>query len=76
MGKPAARLGDMTSHGGTIVTGSSNVFLMESGSQRAFDACLPDGYSRNTSNPPYRHARCACRSTNSSDQWCSSNTTG
>ena len=27
MGKPAARLGDMTSHGGTIVTGSSNVFF-------------------------------------------------
>ena len=27
MGKPAARLGDLTSHGGTIVTGSANVFF-------------------------------------------------
>jgi len=27
MGKPAARMGDMTSHGGTIVTGSANVFF-------------------------------------------------
>lgn len=27
MGKPAARMGDITSHGGTILTGSSNVFF-------------------------------------------------
>ena len=27
MGKPAARVGDLTSHGGTIVSGSSNVFF-------------------------------------------------
>jgi len=27
MGKPAARLGDLTSHGGTIVSGASNVFF-------------------------------------------------
>lgn len=27
MGKPAARMGNLTSHGGTIVTGSSNVFF-------------------------------------------------
>jgi uncharacterized Zn-binding protein involved in type VI secretion len=27
MGKPAARLGDLTSHGGTIVSGSANVFF-------------------------------------------------
>lgn len=27
MGKPAARIGDLTSHGGTIVTGSANVFF-------------------------------------------------
>ncbi len=27
MGKPAARVGDLTSHGGTIISGSSNVFF-------------------------------------------------
>lgn len=48
MGMPAARIGDLTAHGGTILMGLPTVLIGGMPAARMSDACLPHGHGDRT----------------------------